>query len=98
MILGKSLHHQMVLGPPNWSSDFPQKPAAFGEHGFSKLTSEIYREICYGNGYIGYAFLGFFKCPTPPTHPPSHKPTHPPTRPLNKNTHQGIQYASQEFC
>ena len=38
-ILGKSLHHQVVLGPPNGSRDFPQKlgvagPAAFGENTF----------------------------------------------------------------
>ena len=33
----------MVLGPPNWSSDFHQKlrvagPAAFGENTFRKMT------------------------------------------------------------
>ena len=42
-VLGKSRHHQMVLGPPNWSSDFPQKlgvagPAAFAENTFWKMT------------------------------------------------------------
>jgi hypothetical protein len=42
-ILGKSRHHQAVLGPPNWSSDFFQKlgaagPAAFGENTFWKMT------------------------------------------------------------
>jgi len=38
-IFGKSLHHEMALGPPNGSSDFSQKPGAscpgaFGENTF----------------------------------------------------------------
>ena len=42
-ILGKSRHHQMVLGAPDGSSVFPQKlgvagPEAFGENAFWKIT------------------------------------------------------------
>ena len=33
MILGKSLHHQMVLEPPKWSSGFPQKQWGFQSGG-----------------------------------------------------------------
>ena len=38
-ILGKSLYHEMVLGPPNWSLDFIQQlgvagPVAFGGNTF----------------------------------------------------------------
>ena len=42
-ILGKSRHHQMVLGAPDGSSVFPQKlgvagPEAFGENASLKVT------------------------------------------------------------
>ena len=45
--MGKSLHHQVVLGPLNGSSDFHQKlgvagPAAFGENTFWKLTPKTH--------------------------------------------------------
>jgi len=43
-ILGTSRHHQMVLGPPNWSSDFHQKlgaasPAASSKNTFWKMAT-----------------------------------------------------------
>ena len=71
-IFSKSLHHQMVLGPPNCSSDFP-KARGFQSGGLRRkwvLKNDPPKKIClkhaetfifFENGYFMNAFYGFLK-------------------------------------
>ena len=65
-ILGKSLHHQMVLGPPNRSSDFSQK---LGASGLAAFGGNVFQKMTPGNLFWGSTFKMYFR-----RRPPDRKP------------------------